>query len=27
MESSDKTRAIIKWLKAADPSVNYNRAI
>jgi hypothetical protein len=27
MESSDKTRAIIKWLKAADPSVNYNTAI
>jgi hypothetical protein len=27
MKSSDKTRAIIPWLKAADPSVNYNRAI
>jgi hypothetical protein len=27
MRSSDKTRAIIPWLKAADSSVNYNTAI
>jgi hypothetical protein len=27
MKSSDKTGAIIPWLKAADSSVNYNRAI
>ena len=27
MTSSDKMRSIILWLKATDPSVNYNRAI
>jgi hypothetical protein len=27
IKSSDKNRAIIPWLKATDPSVNYNRAV
>jgi hypothetical protein len=27
IKSSDKTRAIILWLKATDPSANFNRAI
>ncbi|KAG9852040.1 purine and uridine phosphorylase, partial [Aureobasidium melanogenum] len=27
IKNSDQTRAVIRWLKATDPSVNYNKAI